>query len=152
MPSSQEVSPVLARDILLGSCCQFSRGVHEAKVATVRDWPVPHSVGEVQSFLGLASYYWRLVKDFANIISSLHRLTQKSHVFQWGEYCAAFALFQSALTPSNVHRGHVPVWILTRYCPRRGSMVSRLSPNTAAPSVDQRGTTVSTAESCWPSS
>lgn len=28
-----------------------------AKVYAVRDWPVPHDVGELQSFLGLASYY-----------------------------------------------------------------------------------------------
>lgn len=37
-----------------------------AKVYVIRDWPVPHDVGELQSFLGLASY----------IASPLHHLTQ----------------------------------------------------------------------------
>ena len=30
------------------------------KVAKVKDWPVPKSAKEVHSFLGLASYYWRI--------------------------------------------------------------------------------------------
>lgn len=60
-----------------------------AKVAAVRDWPVPHNVGQLRSFLGLASYYRRFVRDFATIASPLHRLTQKGQVFRWSEDCAA---------------------------------------------------------------
>ena len=32
------------------------------KVVTVRDWPVPCDVGELQSFLGLVSYFRHFVK------------------------------------------------------------------------------------------
>lgn len=74
-----------------------------AKVAAVRDWPVPHSVGQLRSFLGLASYYRRFVKDFATIASPLHRLTQKGQVFQWSKDCAdAFEQLRSALVGAPV--------------------------------------------------
>ena len=48
----------------------------QAKIDRVRDWPVPCSVKEVRSFLGLCSYYRRFVKHFATVASPLHQLTQ----------------------------------------------------------------------------
>lgn len=74
-----------------------------AKVAAVTDWPIPRNSGELRSFLGLASYYRRFVKDFATIASPLHRLTQKGQVFYWNEDCAqAFTQLQLALTKAPV--------------------------------------------------
>ena len=35
------------------------------KVEKVQDWPIPMTVKEVHSFLGLASYYWRFIAKFA---------------------------------------------------------------------------------------
>ncbi|KAK5868009.1 hypothetical protein PBY51_012456 [Eleginops maclovinus] len=37
-----------------------------SKVQKVQEWPAPTSVQEVRQFIGLASYYRRLVKDFAS--------------------------------------------------------------------------------------
>ncbi|MFG1569957.1 hypothetical protein ACDT16_13815, partial [Staphylococcus aureus] len=59
------------------------------KVEAVVDWKRPVSVGEIQSFLGLAGYYRRFVKDFARIASPLTRLTQKGVAFEWSDDCEA---------------------------------------------------------------
>ena len=57
------------------------------KIRAVRDWPTPTTVTEVQSFIGLASYYRRFVKGFADIARPLHRLTEKGRQFEWDDSC-----------------------------------------------------------------
>jgi len=56
------------------------------KVESIRKWPVPVDVQELRSFLGLASYYRRFVKGFADIAAPLHKLLQKC-TFTWSEDC-----------------------------------------------------------------
>ncbi|XP_073222466.1 uncharacterized protein [Cicer arietinum] len=51
--------------------------VFPSKVEAVQNWPRPTTVKEIRSFLGLAGYYRRFVKDFSKIASPLTRLTQK---------------------------------------------------------------------------
>lgn len=57
------------------------------KVEAVRAWPVPINQTEVRSFLGLASYYRRFVRGFAEIARPLHQLTEKGKRFKWDEAC-----------------------------------------------------------------
>ena len=57
------------------------------KVRAVADWPKPKCVKEVRSFLGLASYYRKFVKGFAEVASPLHALTEKSREFLWTDAC-----------------------------------------------------------------
>ena len=44
------------------------------KVEKVRTWPVPKNIKEVQSFLGLASYYRWFIDKFAEKARCLHKL------------------------------------------------------------------------------
>ena len=56
------------------------------KTATVKTWPTPTSTKEVQQFLGLANYYRRFIKDFAQIAKPLHKLTEQTS-FLWTTEC-----------------------------------------------------------------
>jgi hypothetical protein len=57
------------------------------KVKVIMNYPVPKSVKEVRSFLGLASFYRRLVTQFALIAKPLTQLTKKDNKFEWDEQC-----------------------------------------------------------------
>ena len=59
------------------------------KLNAVKTFPVPHSVKDVRSFLGLCNYYRRFVKDFPRMASPLNRLTRKSVSFVRDPSCEA---------------------------------------------------------------
>ena len=63
-----------------------SKGVHvdESKINAIKTWPKPTNLQQVRSFLGLASFYCRFVKDFSTIASPLHALSKKYAPFVWG--------------------------------------------------------------------
>ena len=61
--------------------------VDPKKIEAVADWPRPTTVIEIRSFLGLAGYYRRFVKDFSKIAAPLTRLTQKNVKFVWTDKC-----------------------------------------------------------------
>ena len=56
----------------------------EAKLKAVRDWSRPQNVSDVRSFLGLANYYRRFVRNFAEAANPLTELTKKNMQWQWG--------------------------------------------------------------------
>ena len=91
------------------------------KVEKVKKWPMPTNPKELQSFLGLASYYCHFLPKFAAIAKCLHQLVgpanhQKSdknkannepvadshsnrQAFQWtGKHHEAFDLLKACLT------------------------------------------------------
>jgi hypothetical protein len=61
------------------------RGVSASpdKVKAVQNYPTPKSVRDVRAFLGLASFYRRLVPKFAELAKPL-TLTRKDQEFYWG--------------------------------------------------------------------
>ena len=52
-----------------------------AKVQAVAECPVPKIVKDVRSFLGLASYYQRFIKDFSKIARPLTKLIKDKTVW-----------------------------------------------------------------------
>ena len=53
------------------------------KVKAVETWPMPQDVTELQSFLGLASYYKRFISGFSVIAEPLYKLCRKGIPFHW---------------------------------------------------------------------
>jgi len=51
--------------------------MEEGKVEGVLSWPVPKTVKDVRKFLGLANYYRRFIKDFAQVARPMNVLTRK---------------------------------------------------------------------------
>src|SRR5438552_5955912 len=51
--------------------------VDPRKINTIRNWPAPTNVSEIRSFLGLASYCRKFVKEFSAIASPLTVLLHK---------------------------------------------------------------------------
>ena len=51
--------------------------VDTQKIKEIVDWQQPKIVFEIQSFLGLAGYYRRFIKDFSKVVVLLIELTRK---------------------------------------------------------------------------
>src|SRR5262249_52967027 len=73
--------------------------VDPRKVEAVSNWPRPTNVTKIRSFLGLAGYYRRFVKDFSKISAPLTQLTRKQVKFEWNEKCEqSFQTLKNCLT------------------------------------------------------
>ena len=67
------------------------------------NWPTPTNVTEVRSFMGLAGYYRRFVKDFSKIAVPLTQLTRKGQPFEWNdERESAFHELKTRLTTAPI--------------------------------------------------
>ena len=72
-------------------------------LAAIREISPPKNATEVRSFLGLAGYYRRYVKNFAAIAGPLHALIRKEAVFHWSPDCQdAFDCLKTLLTTSPI--------------------------------------------------
>jgi hypothetical protein len=73
------------------------------KISAVRDWPAPRNPKDVRSFLGLAGFYRRFVKDFSGIALPMTELTHEKAEWKWGdEQQRAFAALKAALCSAPV--------------------------------------------------
>ena len=77
--------------------------VDPAKIEAVKEWPTPKNVSDIRSFLGLAGYYRRFVKDFSKIAKPMTSLMRKDCKFVWTEKCeAAFQTLKEKLTTAPI--------------------------------------------------
>ena len=69
----------------------------------VKNWKRLKSVFEKRSFLGLAGYYRRFIKDFTQLASPMTRLTRKGVKFEWNDLCEkAFQELKMRLTSAPI--------------------------------------------------
>ncbi|GBG86132.1 hypothetical protein CBR_g41036 [Chara braunii] len=59
------------------------------KIAAIRDWLMPRTSTELQSFLGLANYYKKFVRNFSTIDAPLRRLLKKEAIWNWDKDCTS---------------------------------------------------------------
>jgi len=52
------------------------------KIEQILNWPLPVSIGELVSFLGLANYYRKFVKDFAKITGPLEEAVKRQKKYR----------------------------------------------------------------------
>lgn len=73
------------------------------KVQIIENWPTPTSVKELRSFLGMAEYYRKFVKNFGLISKPLTNLLKKGELFIWTSITEeAFQTLKLALVSAPV--------------------------------------------------
>jgi hypothetical protein len=78
-------------------------GTDPDKVAVVASWPTPSSAKELRSFLGLAGYYRKFVRNFGIISKPLTDLLKKNVLFIWTPaHEESFQTLKIALSTSPV--------------------------------------------------
>jgi hypothetical protein len=77
--------------------------VDSSKVRDVLNWMPPTNVLEIQSFLRLAGYYRRFIKDFSKIAKPMTKMLEKDKAFEWTMECqASFDELKKHLTSAPV--------------------------------------------------
>jgi hypothetical protein len=77
--------------------------VDPSMVEDVLNWMPPANALEIWSFLGLAGYYRRFIKDFSKIVKPMTMLLEKNKDFDWTEECqAGFEELKKRLTSAPV--------------------------------------------------
>jgi hypothetical protein len=70
-----------------------------SKVQTIQDWPNPHKIKDIQSFLGFANFYRCLISDYSKIVVPLTRLMRKGVPWNFSDAARkSFEALKSAFT------------------------------------------------------
>ena len=79
------------------------------KVQTICDWPEPHKVKDIQSFLGFANFYHRFIFNYSDIVVPLTRLTRKGAPWNFSEECChSFNALKHAFTMAPILTHFIP--------------------------------------------
>ena len=93
--------------------------MHPDKLATVADWPEPHSVKDIQHFLRLANFYCRFILHYSLIAGPLYELTCKDAPVPFrltDEACLAVITLKNAFLAAPIlihHDPSKPVFLFT---------------------------------------
>ena len=98
MRLGQVANQVLGHELTQGGVM-----VEDQKIKAILEWEKPKTTKGLRSFLGLASYYRKFVRDFAKIAKPLSDLLKKSVLEIWDEHCyRAFGELKCRLTSAPV--------------------------------------------------
>ncbi|KAL0307628.1 UNVERIFIED_CONTAM: hypothetical protein Scaly_2561000 [Sesamum calycinum] len=74
-----------------------------AKVKAILEWEPPKNISKVRSFLGLAAYHRRFVKDYSMVAKPLTNLLKKNAPFKWNDkYAQSFEELKKRLTSTPI--------------------------------------------------
>ena len=57
------------------------------KLKGIKDWPIPITVKQVQSFLGFGNFYRKFIQKYLKIAKLLNDLLKKDKLFDWTKEC-----------------------------------------------------------------
>ncbi|GFQ76535.1 transposon Ty3-I Gag-Pol polyprotein [Trichonephila clavata] len=128
------------------------------KARAVQNFPVPKSICDIKSFLGLCSYYRRFIKDFCLKAQPLQELLKTDSKFTWeSDQNESFEKLKRALTSKPVlglfdEKAHaMQMQAVTVYVPAQERILTsdteKIPSNVAAGAtynvgMDKRGTTL----------
>jgi len=73
------------------------------KVKTICNWPEPHKVKDIQSFLGFANFYRRFIFNYSDIVVPLTQLTRKDAPWDFSDVCRwSFNHLKEAFTTAPI--------------------------------------------------
>ena len=92
-------------EVLFLGHCVSQEGIkpNPKTIEAVMSWKIPTNVREVQSYLGLCSYYRQYIENFSHIASPLTNLTKKKVKFIWDDSCQkAYELLKEKLCSAPI--------------------------------------------------
>ena len=91
--------------------------VDPKKIDVIRNWPIPSSLKELQSFLGLANYYRKFIMNFSKKVVLITELLKCMNSFVWAEETqCSFDTLKDALSSAPVlctPDPKLPFWVMT---------------------------------------
>ena len=61
--------------------------MEDSKIDAIQKWPIPRTVRDIRSFLGLGNFYCRFIDKFSLVARPLHDLTKKDTKWNWTTEC-----------------------------------------------------------------
>lgn len=87
----------------MGHVFGFGISVDPTKISAVTNWPILKNVLEMMSFLGLAGYYQKFLKEFSKIVEPLTKLMRKRYKYDWSVECdSSFKKLKKRLTTASM--------------------------------------------------